>query len=81
MSVVVQIDTLALPGLSGAAARRAAEVFASELEALLATRGLPEGVRPEALERVDLGTLPVAATSPEGIGRALARALYDRVVS
>ena len=74
-AVTLHIDTLALPGLSQADAARAARAFEAELTALLERDGLPPGVRPQELERIDLGTLPAGAGSPEAMGRELARAL------
>ena len=40
---------------------------------------LPPGTRAVALERIDLGSLPVSAASPEAMGRELAHALMRRL--
>lgn len=78
-AITLHIDTLALPGLTAGDAARAARAFEAELAALLERDGLPPGVRPADLERIDLGTLPAVTGSPEAMGRALARALLRRL--
>jgi hypothetical protein len=79
MSAVIHIDSLALPGLTEAEAKRAADSFTSVLEDLLSRHGLPPGLNPRDVAKVDLGALPNFARSPEAMGRALARALFERV--
>ena len=78
-AITLHIDSLALPGLDHAEAARAARSFAAELAALLERDGLPPGIRPADLERIDLGGLPGTAASPESMGRELARALLRRL--
>ncbi len=78
-AITLHIDSLALPGLSGADAARAARSFETELTTLLERDGLPPGTRAVALERIDLGSLPVSAASPEAMGRELAHALMRRL--
>lgn len=78
-AITLHIDSLALPGLSGPEATRAARSFEAELTALLERDGFPIGTRPADLERIDLGALPVTAASPEAMGRELARALLQRL--
>ena len=81
MSELIQIDTLELEGFTADEGRRAAQAFEVELTELLARYGLPEGKRREDVASVDLGDLPRHATSPEGIGREMAKALFDEVWS
>lgn len=80
-AVTVHIDTLAFPGLGAAAARRAANAFEAQLTELLQRYGLPAGRSSADLERVDLGKLPPGAGTPEAMGRALARALFEKVAA
>ncbi len=77
--ITLHIGTLSLPGLTAAEAARAARSFEAELTALLERHGLPPGTRPADLERIDLGTLPLALGTPEGMGRDLAQALMRRL--
>ncbi|MGM0583442.1 MAG: hypothetical protein ACQEUZ_02160 [Pseudomonadota bacterium] len=79
MSVEIEIDELVFEGLDAAEARRAARALEETLAELLEQRGLPGGTRAAELGEVTLGELPAQARTPEGLGRALARALYDRV--
>ncbi|MGV8986157.1 MAG: hypothetical protein ACOH2H_07735 [Cypionkella sp.] len=82
MTMTLHIGTLSLPHMPEAEAARAARSFEDTLTALLNRDGLPPGVSPRDLARIDLGTLNIAAgDSPEALGRTLARALYDRVWS
>ena len=76
---VVEVGALAFDGLDEAEARRAAEEFERTLAGLLERYGLPEGVTSRDLGEVRLDDLPADADTPEGLGRALARALYRRV--
>lgn len=78
-AITLHIDSLALPGLDRTDAARAARSFEAELTALLERDGLPSGIRPVDLERIDLGRLPVSAATPESMGRELARALLRRL--
>lgn len=79
MTLVIQIDSLSFPGLTEAEAARAAAVFSSHLSDLLTSEGMPSPSVLQAIARIDLGQLPQTARTPEGMGRALARRLYDRV--
>ncbi len=83
MTAIVDIGALEFQGLGPAEAARAAEAFERELAALLSRLGLPEGVHAEDLARdvadVALDPLPADAQTPEGLGTALARALYRRI--
>lgn len=79
MITVIQIDTLVFDGMSTDEARRAGSAFERQLQQLLDRDGLPEGMTAEALDDIDLGTLPRAMTSPEGQGAELARALFSEL--
>jgi hypothetical protein len=79
VTAVVHIESLGLAGFTEDEGRRAARSFEARLTALLERHGLPRGRTVADLERVDLGRLPVAATTPEGLGRELATALFERV--
>jgi hypothetical protein len=82
MTTTLQIGTLSLPHMPEAEAARAARSFEDALTALLNRDGLPPGVQPGDLSQIDLGRLTIGpGASPEALGRALARALYDRVWS
>ncbi|MFC3571436.1 hypothetical protein [Paracoccus sp. TOH] len=78
-AVTLHVGALSLPGLTEAEAARAARAFEAELTALLERHGLPPGIRPADLERIDLGRLPAGAGTPEAMGRELARALLRRL--
>jgi len=79
MSVVIEIGALEFEGYGEAEARRAAEEFERTLADLLERHGLPERVESAELAAVRLDTLPAGGDTPEGLGRALARALWLRV--
>ena len=82
MTTTLQIGTLSLPHMPQAEADRAARSFETALAALLNRAGLPPGTLARDVSRIDLGTLTVpAGGSPEALGSALARALFDRVWS
>ncbi|SIT01923.1 hypothetical protein SAMN05421759_11066 [Roseivivax lentus] len=76
---VVHIDGLALNGFTLDEGRRAAEAFEARLSELLNRYGLPEGVAAEDIGAIDLGSLPAEGKTPEGIGQALAAALFGRL--
>lgn len=80
MTLRIEVDSLAFPGLTEAEAQRAADVFAAELRKLLTEYGPPSPDVIAGLERVDLGQLALTATTPDGMGRDLARRLFDRVL-
>lgn len=79
MNTVVEIDTLTLDGFSEEDGRRAADAFETRLTELLNRHGLPEGRTVEDITAIDLGKLPRSATTPEGLGRELAGALFQQV--
>ncbi|MEM9318235.1 MAG: hypothetical protein AAGA70_04425 [Pseudomonadota bacterium] len=76
---IIEIDTLTLDGFSEQDGRKAAAVFEERLTELLNRHGLPEGRTAEDIAAVDLGKLPSSATTPEGLGRELAGALFQQV--
>lgn len=78
-AITLTIDTLALPGLTEAEGGRAARAFEAALTEALMRDGLPRGATAADLARVSLDSLPVAAGTPEAMGRALARALLRRL--
>lgn len=80
MSAVIEIESLVLDGLDAVAARRAVRAFEVELGRLLARDGLPPGLSAADLGRLDLGQLPAGPERPEDLGRAMARALFARLV-
>ncbi len=80
-AITVHIDTLAFPGMGSLEARRATSAFEAELQALLERHGLPPGRSSADLARIDLGRLAVGPGTPEAVGRAIARALFDRVAA
>ncbi|MEM6464894.1 MAG: hypothetical protein AAF679_00105 [Pseudomonadota bacterium] len=79
MTTVVEIEALSLDGFTEDEGRRAAAAFEARLTDLLDRHGLPEGRTAQDLTSVDLGSLPSSATTPEGLGRELASALFQRV--
>lgn len=79
MSAAVEIDALSIEGYDAAEARRAAEAFEATLTELLERYGLPEGVTAQDLGTVRLPDLGAEGETPEGLGRALAHALYREV--
>ncbi|SLN59817.1 hypothetical protein ROA7450_03103 [Roseovarius albus] len=81
MSMVIEIDTLVLEGMSEEEGRRAAAAFERQLQSLLDMHGLPEGRRLNDLNLIDLGHLPVTMTGPEARGAELARALFSELQS
>jgi hypothetical protein len=79
VSAVIEIEALSIEGYDEAEARRAAASFEATLMTLLERYGLPEGVAAQDLAAVSLPDLGAEADTPEGLGRALARALYREV--
>lgn len=80
MTTALHIGTLSLPNMPQAEAARAARSFEAALGDLLNRGGLPPGVTARELAHLDLGALAMpTGASPEALGQALARALYDRV--
>lgn len=73
---VIEIETLSFEGMSAEDSRRATAAFTDALSALIRARGVPEGAEIAEIGEIDLGDLPVSAQTPEGLGRALATALY-----
>lgn len=80
MSAVIEIESLVLDGLDAVSARRTVRAFEVELGRLLDRDGLPPGLGAADLGRLDLGQLPAGPERPEDLGRAMARALFARLV-
>ncbi|MEM1074199.1 MAG: hypothetical protein AAF665_15615 [Pseudomonadota bacterium] len=80
MSVLIEIDSLVMEGMSDVEGRRAASAFERQLSDLLDRHGLPEGIRLEDINSINLGDLPVKMTCPEARGAELARALYAELI-
>lgn len=79
MSAVIEIETLALDGMTEDEGRRAAKAFEVTLASLLERYGLPEGATRADIAEVDLGELPITTQTPEGIGQELARGLFSEL--
>ena len=79
MNALIEIDTLALDGLTPDEGRRAARAFEDMLAGLLNQHGLPEGKTVEDITQIDLGELPRTMNTPEGLGQELARALFGEL--
>lgn len=73
---VIEIETLSFDGMEAEESRRATAAFTDALSELVRVGGLPEQAEITEIGEIDLGDLPVSAQTPEGLGRALARALY-----
>lgn len=76
---VIEIEALQFDGMTAEEARRATAAFEEMLGQLIETQGLPGEVEVTEIGEIDLGNLPVSGASPEGLGRELARALFQEL--
>jgi len=85
-AVTVTIDRLTVDGLDAPSARRLGAALQGRLAALIAERGLPEGLSADAPAEVPALELDGQNLSssggierPDHLGRALAESLYQRL--